>query len=406
MEASTPVAGFVACSRAPNQWPGQAHRDEIGDTLDIVVEQLAAIWQVPDNYDITDRVLALPPPVSQLPTAPTLGILSVRALEDQAVDTGLFSLVTWQAIAGASTVVTQTLEQIAHTPDLSGIELLMLGHAYVATGTGHGAAFEIAQRARKLLKQVGAAESLDASLLLAATALRYGAERVRTLLDMLEPELAQGTEEHAAVHALIRAAADPSAEHLEAAHAKMVALDDAFGIAQCALLAHAQELATEKRPELLRGYLAHAIFRYESDGRPDWAARTITHALVPLLVETSAPATSITDTLSRAAGFAVQSGSQVALRSVFHAASKLGYAASVSTLSEFESSIVRTARRIGAATGGEAEAAAEAGRETRQEEGGGVEASRRGCVSNAVRRDGERSTFATTIRTGRHPKSL
>ncbi|MBA3455320.1 MAG: hypothetical protein H0T42_19670 [Deltaproteobacteria bacterium] len=302
-----------------------------------MTEQLDAKWHVPDSYDITERTIALPPPAALLPTAPMLGILSVRALEDQATGTGLFALVTWQTIAGASALAALTLDQLAHTPDLAGIELLTLGHAYVATGTGEGAAFEIAQRARKILKQPVTPQSIEASLLLASTALPYGVERVRTLLDMLEPELAQGTDEHLAVHALIRAAADPSPARLDDAHTKLAALDDAFGLAQCALLAYARELETTKRPALLRGYLEHAIYRYELDGRPDWAARTITHSLVPLLIsELKAPALEVTDLLARAAALAVQARSQLALKSVFRTASKLGYAATVNTLNEFD----------------------------------------------------------------------
>jgi hypothetical protein len=261
----------------------------------------------------------------------------VRALEDQATGTGLFALVTWQAMAGASAVAAQTLDQLAHTLDLSGIELLMLGHALVATGAGDGAAFEVAQRARKILKHPVTPQSIDASLLLAVTALPYGAERVRTLLDMLEPELAQGTDEHFAIHALIRAAADPSPARLDDAYTKLAALDDAFGLAQCALLAHAQELATTRRPALLRGYLEHAIYRHESDGRAEWAARTITHALVPLLVdELEAPVAEVTDLLAHAAALAVQARSQLSLKSVFRTASKLGYVASINTLNEFD----------------------------------------------------------------------
>lgn len=302
-----------------------------------MAEQLDAKWHVPDSYDITERVIALPPPAALQPAAPMLGILSVRALEDQATGSGLFALVAWQAIAGASALAAQTLDQLVHTSNLAGIELLMLGHAYAATGTGDGAAFEVAQRARKLLKQPVTPQSIEASLLLAATALPYGAERVRTLLDMLEPELAQATDEHVAVHALIRAAADPSPERLDDAHTKLATIDDAFGLAQCALLAHAQELATTNRPAMLRGYLEHAIFRYESDGRPDWAARTITHALLPLLVEKlDASQGQLADQLSRAAALAVQARSQLALKSVFLTASKLGYAASVTTLNEFD----------------------------------------------------------------------
>jgi hypothetical protein len=298
-----------------------------------VTEQLDTNWHVPENFDVTERVIALPPPPALALTAPMLGILSLRALEEQAAGTGAFALVAWQAIAGATPVVTQTLDQLAHTPDLSGVELLMLGHAYAATGIADGVAFELAQRARKILKQPVTPLSIEASLLLAATALPFGAERVRTLLAMLEPELTQGTEEHVAVHALIRAAADPSAERIDEAYAKLAAIDDAFGLAQCALLAYAQELAGAKRTALLRGYLEHAAFRFESDGRPDWAARVITTALLPLLADTPAHATEL---LARASTLAVQSRSQLALKSVFRLSSKLGYSASVSSLNEFD----------------------------------------------------------------------
>ncbi len=302
-----------------------------------MTEQLDATWHVPQTFDITERELSLPPPAALAPTAPFLGILSVRALEDQATGTGVFALVAWQTIAGATAAAAQTLDQLAHASNLSGIELLMLGHAYAATGIGDGSAFEIAQRARKILKQPVTPLSIEASLLLAATALPYGAERVRTLLDMLEPELAQGTDEHAAIHALIRAAADPSPARLDDAQVKLGTLDDAFGLAQCALLAHAQEAATTRRPAHLRGYLEHAIYRMESDGRPDWAARLITQALIPLLVDPiAAPPAEIVAQLSRAAALAVQARSQLALKSVFRTASKLGYAASVTTLSEFD----------------------------------------------------------------------
>lgn len=300
-----------------------------------MVDDLDAKWNVPDSFEITERVLTLPPPAALAPTAPMLGVLSIRALEDQATGTGLLALVTWQTIAGATAAAAQTLDALGHTTEMSGIELLMLGHAYLATGAGEGAAFETAQRARKALKQPVTPQSAEASLLLAATALPYGVERVRTLLDMMEAELAQGTDEHRAVHSLLRAAADPSAARLDDAYTMLAANDDALGVAQCALLAHTAEAAGEKRPAFLRRYLEHAIYRYESDGRPDWAVRVMTHALLPLLVDVvKAPATEITELLSRAATLAVQARSQVALRSVFHAGSKLGYAATLTTLSE------------------------------------------------------------------------
>ena len=298
---------------------------------------LDAKWNVPDSYDITERAYALPPPASHTGTGPVLTMLSVRALEDQATGTGLFALFAWQIMAAAGPIATQTLEQLAHSSNLSGIELLMLGHAYAATGIADGAAFEIAQRARKILKQPVTPQSVEASLLLAATALPFGAERVRTLLEMLEPELAQGTDEHRAMHALLRAAADPDPVRLDDAHTFFAAIDDQLGLAQCALLAYSREAASTKRGAVMRGYLEHAIYRYEADGRPEWAARTISHVLVPLLVdELKAPATEVAELLARAAGFAVQAKSQSALKSVFRIAAKLGYAASVTTLNEFD----------------------------------------------------------------------
>lgn len=296
--------------------------------------QLDAKWQVPENYDITERGFALPPPRGHAPTHPLLCILSVRALEDQATGDGVLALYAWQMAAGAPQIAAETIGRLAANTSLSGIELLMLGHAYAATGSN--AAFEVAQRARKILKQPVSAQSVDASLLLAATALPHGAERVMTLLEKLEPELPQGTDEQRAVHALIRAAADPGPARLDEAYTWFAAQDDNFGLAQCALVAHAHELATTKRPELLRGYLEHAIFRLESDGRPEWAALTTAHALVPLLDDLKAPAAEVAAQLGVAAALAVQARSQLAVESVFRIASKLGFSASLRTLNQFE----------------------------------------------------------------------
>src|SRR5690606_34550480 len=100
---------------------------------------------------------------------------------------------------------------------------------------------------------------------------------------------------------------------------------------------YTQERAGAKRPALLRGYLEHAVYRLESDGRPDWAARIITHALVPLVAdEIKAPATEVTDLLARAAALAVQARTPIALKAAFLTGSKLAYAGTVTTLNEFE----------------------------------------------------------------------
>lgn len=294
---------------------------------------LDAKWQVPDSYDITERELVMPPPRGYTGTEPALGILSVRALEDQATGDGLIALFAWQVLAGAAITAEQTLDRLANRMDTPGVELLVLGHSFVATGIGGGAAFEIAQRARKILKQPVTQLSIDASLLLAVTALPFGTERVRTLLDMLDAELQHGTDEHRAVHALVRAAADPDPARLDEAYIRFAALDDNFGLAQCALLAYARELAGSRRAEALRGYLEHAIYRFDADGRPEWAARTIGQALVPLLVdELKASAADVIDALGRAAAFATQARSQNAIEAVFRVASKLGYVGTVTTL--------------------------------------------------------------------------
>jgi hypothetical protein len=301
------------------------------------VAELDAKWQVPADYDLAERPVTLPPPRGLVPAAPVLAMLSIRALEDQATGDGMFALYAWQVIAGAGTAATQTLERLAAIPSLSGIELLMLGHAHAASGTGEATAFELAQRARKLLKQPVTAQSVDANLLLAATALSHGADRVRTLLDKLEPELAHGSDEHRAVHALIRAAADPEPARLDDAHARFAAQGDAFGLAQCALVAYAHEAAAAGRAPLLRGYLEHAIFRLDSDGRPEWAARLITDALVPLLAEhAGATPDELADQLAHAASLAVGAKAPIGIEAVFRRAAKLGFEAKLTTLSQFD----------------------------------------------------------------------
>jgi hypothetical protein len=308
------------------------------DTLRPVVA-LDAKWLVPESYDITERDVALPPPRGVLGTQPLFGILSLRALEDQATGDGVLALVAWQMIAGAPASAAQTLERLANTMELSGLELLMLGHAYVGTGVGEGAGFETAQRARKILKQPITAHSIDASLLLAVTALPFGVERVKTLLEMLEPELQHGTDEHRAVHALLRATVgDPAAGQLDDAFARFTALDDHVGVAQCALLAYSREVAAAKRTDVMRGYLEHAIYRYDADGRPEWAARTILHGVIPLLVDADGKPQEpqVAEQLSRAAAFALQARSLVTLELVFRTASKLGYGGSATTLGQVD----------------------------------------------------------------------
>jgi hypothetical protein len=293
-----------------------------------------AKWDVPKDYDLIERDVVLPPPRAGLGAQPVLGILSVRALEDQALGDGMLSLIAWQTMAGASTAALQTIERVANKMEMGGIELLMLGHAYAATGLGEGAGFEVAQRARKILKQPVTVHSIDASLLLAVTAMPYGAERVRTLLDMIEPELQHGTDEHRAVHAFVRAAADPeTTSHLEDAYTLFGAIDDQLGLAQCALLAHGRASDADGK----RAYLEHAVYRFDADGRPEWAARLLAHALVPLLAdELKVSADVVTEQLSRAAAFAIQARSQAAMDAVFRVAAKLGYAASVRALSAVE----------------------------------------------------------------------
>jgi hypothetical protein len=301
------------------------------------VASLDAKWQVPESYDIAERAFALPPPRGYSPASPLLGILSVRALEDQADGEGMFALYAWQCIAGAAAPAAQTIERLANTPNLSGIELMMLGHAYVATDAGAGAAFEVAQRARKILKQPVTPQSVEASLLLAITALPFAAERVKTLLDMLDPELAHGTDEHRAVHALVRAVIDPTPARLDDAHTWFAAMEDSFGLAQCALVGYTHEAATTKRADVMRGYLEHAVYRYEADGRPAWAARTISQALVPLVAEDkAAPASEVPELLARAAAFAIQSKSELTIELVFAIAARLGYSASLRALSQVD----------------------------------------------------------------------
>jgi hypothetical protein len=322
-----------------------------------------AKWAVPKDYDLIERELVLPPPRSALGAHPVLGLLSVRALEDQAMGEGVLSLVAWQTLAGASASALQTIERIANKMEMGGLELLMLGHAYVATGLGEGAGFEVAQRARKILKQPVTPYSIDASLLLAVTALPYGAERVRTLLEMIEPELQHGTDEHRAVHALVRAAADPDKPaYLDDAYTFFAALDDQLGLAQCALLAHAREAATSKQADALRTYLEHAIYRYEADGRPEWAARTIINALVPLLVDAAPDA--VPEQLTRAAAFAIQAKSELAIEAVFRTAAKLGYGGSLMALSSFDPPAF--AKRDSAAAAPATEAAAKPKKTTKK----------------------------------------
>ncbi|CAN5846171.1 hypothetical protein BH11MYX2_BH11MYX2_18270 [soil metagenome] len=74
----------------------------------------------------------------------------------------------------------------------------------------------------------------------------------------------------------------------------------------------------------------------QAAGNDEWAARTLSHGLVPALVQHKAPATDVTAVLGHAAALAVRAKSHVALEAVFRIAAKHGYSATVAQLSQFE----------------------------------------------------------------------
>jgi hypothetical protein len=292
------------------------------------MSKLDAKWAVPSAYDpdldFGGKVLRQ----RGTPTVPALQLLSYLALEEQLAALGPGSLLAWQLLAdddaSASSIVNALLDD-PHGDRLWSAHTMQL----VA---------ESAQRAGEVAKlawqaPLEAADKVAAGLMLATSVAASSPEKARQFLPKIEPGLGDATPAQRATYALLRAATEPQAALLDDAHAQFAAIEHHFGLAQAALVAFQYEAAGSRDPDLLRGYLEHAVYRYDIGRRESWAARLIVYGLIPLLHDTvRANDDVITEWLQRAASFATGSRSMVELAGVFRLARKLGFDATVTTL--------------------------------------------------------------------------
>ena len=286
-------------------------------------------WQVPPTYDpdldFGGRVLRQ----RGTPTVPALSLLSYLALEEQLAAVGPASLLAWQLLADEDDAVSATVLGLLDDP---GADRLWCAHVMQLVSGSAQRSGEVAKLAWQVQHQ-SEADRVSAGLMIVTSVLALSPDKARQFLPKIEPGLVHATPPQRAVYALIRAALDSDPALLDEAHRQLAALDHHFGLAQCALVAYQDEQAGGRRPELLRGYLEHAIYRYDIGRRESWAARLITYGLIPLLTETlRAPDDEIAAWLQRAAAFATGARSLPELQGVFRLARKLGFEATVSTL--------------------------------------------------------------------------
>ena len=286
-------------------------------------------WQVPPTYDpdldFGGGVLRQ----RGTPTAPALNLLSFLALEEQLAALGPASLLAWQLAADQDEAVAATVLQLLEDP---ATDRLWCAHVMQLVADSAQRSGEVAKLAWQA-PHAQEADRVSAGLLLVTSVLAVSPDKARQFLPKIEPGLVHATPPQRAAYALIRAALDAEPTLLDDAYRQFAALDHHFGLAQCALVAHQYEQAGARRPALLRGYLEHAIYRYDIGRRESWAARLITYGLLPLLAETlRAPDDELATWLQRAASFATGARSLPELQGVFRLARKLGFEATISTL--------------------------------------------------------------------------
>ena len=286
-------------------------------------------WHVPASYetdlDFGGRVLRQ----RSQPTVPALNVLSFLALEEQLVAPGPASMLAWQLLADDDAAVVATVLRLLEDP---AADRLWCAHVTQVAADPTQRGWEVAKLAWQS-PATSETERVSAGLMLVTSAFAMSPDKARQFLPKIEPALVHATPGQRATYALIRAALDASPALLTEAHAQMSALEpgaQAFGLAQCALVAYQHELAGGRRLPLLRGYLEHAIYRYDLGRRESWAARVITFGLIPMIAD--APADELATWLQRAAAFAIGARSLPELQGVFRAARKLGFEASVGML--------------------------------------------------------------------------
>lgn len=283
-------------------------------------------WRVPADYDVDldagGRVLRH----RGQPGAPALNLLSYLEVERLLAEPGPYSALAWQLAADADDVATELVMSFVDGPT---VDRVICAHVMQVAADPEQRGVQVA----KLAWRDATDEQRVGAGLMLVTSAQLTAEKASPFLDKIEPGLAHATPVQRATFALIRASLTGSAALLDDAHRQFAELDHALGLAQCALVAYQHEQAGPRRPELLRAYLEHAIYRYDVGRRDSWAARTITYALVPLLVDAvRAEPTELADWLQRAVAFAASAQSADELRGAFRTAAKLGFDAALTTL--------------------------------------------------------------------------
>ena len=281
-------------------------------------------WHVPADYspdlDMGAHVLRQ----RGTPTTPALNMTSYAALEEQLETLGPASLLAWQLLADEDEDVAATIEEWIQDPMA---DRLWCAHVMQVIGDAsrRGELAKLAWQAPLPTE----ADKFAAGLMIATS---VAPDKARQFLPKIETGLATASIGQQAVYALVRAGIDPEVA-IDDAFTKFETIDDHFGLAQCALVAYQRELASGKDPARLRGYLEHAVYRYDLGRRESWAARLITYGLLPLLQEPlHAPDDELLKWLERAAMFATGARSFPELAGVIRLARKLGFETRVTTL--------------------------------------------------------------------------
>lgn len=272
---------------------------------------------------------------------PETHLLAYSAVEgwlaaDSAIEEPM-RIAAWQIAADAPSEAIEVAQSVLSRTGLDDAQRVACGHLMTVAGSDD--AMRVYLDAWRSTRDVAGIDRLRLGVAMASSSLAFSADKAAKVLGQIAPDRSVASDHELAVCELLVATVNLKRDRsvaeyaIEEAYSRFGLLDDAFGLAQCALVAYARESFLSNRVDVMRTYLEHAIFRYVSCGRDDWAARLIVHALIPLVVDRQhANDDEIGSLFSRAASLAARGPRLAEAQIVFHVATRLGFVARVSEL--------------------------------------------------------------------------
>jgi len=313
-------------------------------------------WAVPSEFTVARAEHVLPQ--TRLPTFPELELLTYVAVEKRLgrrakpVDASeaLIDLAAWQLAAGAPEAMLRTVRGLLSRPAPPAQRLTCLRLLWLAPADAGAHTFRSYAELWKQERERPGPLRVELALAVAGHIVADRPDKSLEVLSRVAKDVRRARPLVRGMFALVLGAAraelgDEAGYQaaLDQAHARFARIGHDFALAQCALLAFRWESRHQRRPAVMQAVLEHAVYRYLAAGRWSWAARTITHGLVPSLAEPSDA--DLAMWFGLASSHALGSRSLAAAESVLNVAARLGFAAQLDGLGAHSTARFRRVHR-------------------------------------------------------------